>query len=152
MGVLTTKFYSSTINTSKFIPFLRSIITFSGKRQLKPEGVTGGFSHIKGLFRGSYLMSIAAIKSLCHRSSLRLNCLFRSRAMFFSVLIASNSTARFGSIYNTRCILPLPIITPSFSSLHSLEAEKRLPEIRAGFVCLGHKTGSGVPRSLGFST
>ena len=41
-GVLTTKFNSYPINTSQVIPFLRSIITFSGKRLLTPEGVTGG--------------------------------------------------------------------------------------------------------------
>ena len=35
-----------------------------------------------------------------------------------------------------------------FSSL-SLKAEKRLPEVRGGFVYLGKKTGSG---GLGFQT
>ena len=65
------------------------------------------------------------------------------------MLIASDPTAGFGSNYNARCILPLPIIPPSFSSLHSLEAEKRLREVRGGFVYFGHKTGS---RGLGFQT
>ena len=41
---------------------------------------------------------------------------------------------------------------PSFSSLQSLEAEKRLPELSGGFVYLGHKTGSGGLRGLGFQT
>ena len=59
-------------------------------------------------------------------------------------------TAGFGSNYNTRCVFPLPIIPPSFSSLHSLEAEKRPTEFRDGFVYLGRKTVSRGPRSLGF--
>ena len=67
----------------------------------------------------------------------------------FQVLIAAGSTAGFGSNYNTRCILPLPIIPPSFSSLCSLEAEKRLPEVKGGFVYLGHETRSGCLRGLG---
>ena len=66
------------------------------------------------------------------------------------MLIASDQTAGFGSNYNTRCILPLPIIPPSFSSMRSFEAEKRLPEVRGPFVYLGHKTVSGGPRVLGF--
>ena len=53
MGILTTKFHSYPVNTSQVIPFLRSIITFSGKRLLTPEGVTGGFSLTRGLFSGS---------------------------------------------------------------------------------------------------
>ena len=68
------------------------------------------------------------------------------------MLITSDSTAGFGSNYNTRCILPLPMLSQSFSFLRSLEAEKRLPEVRGGFVYLGHKTGSGVLRDLGFRT
>ena len=68
------------------------------------------------------------------------------------MLIASGPTAGFGSNYNTRCILPLPIIFPSFSSLQSLDADKRFPEVRGGFVYLGHKTGSGGLRNLGFQT
>ena len=63
--------------------------------------------------------------------------------MFFQVLIASGPTAGFSSNYDTRFILPLPISTLSLSSLRSLEAEKRLPEFRGGFVYLGHKTGIG---------
>ena len=66
------------------------------------------------------------------------------------MLIASGPTAGLGSNYNTRCILPLPIIPPSFSSLQSLEAEKLLPEVRGEFVYLGHKTESGGLRGLGF--
>ena len=70
---------------------------------------------------------------------------FRSQGVFFQVLIASGSTSRFGSDYKTRCILPLAIIHPSayWSSVCSLEAEKRLPEVRCGFVYFGHKTESG---------
>ena len=60
----------------------------------------------------------------------------------FSGMIGSGKIL-FLSNYNKRCILPLPIIPPSFSSLHSLEAEKRLPEVRRGFVYFGHETGSG---------
>ena len=60
---------------------------------------------------------------------------------FIQVLIASDPTAGFGSNYKSRWILPR-IIPLSFSSLHSLEAEKRFPEVRSGFVHLGHKTGS----------
>ena len=66
------------------------------------------------------------------------------------MLIASGLTAGFGSNNNTRCILPLPIILPSFSSLRSSVAENRLPEVRGGFVYLGHKTGIGGLRGLGF--
>ena len=53
MGVLTTNFHSYPIKNSQIIPFLRSIITFSGKRLLTPEGVAGGFSRTRGLFSGS---------------------------------------------------------------------------------------------------
>ena len=42
IGVLTTKFHPYPVNTSQVIPFLRSIITFSGEKLLTPEGVTGG--------------------------------------------------------------------------------------------------------------
>ena len=56
---------------------------------------------------------------------------------FFQVLIASNPTVGSGLNYKTRFILPLPIIPLSFSSLRSLEAEKRLLEIEGGFVYLG---------------
>ena len=66
---------------------------------------------------------------------------------FVQVVLASCPTAGFSSNYNTRCILPLQIIRPRFSSLRSLEAEKRTPKARDGFVNLGHKTGNGV---LGF--
>ena len=68
------------------------------------------------------------------------------------MLITSGSTAGFGSNYNTRRILPLPKVSQSFSFLRSLEAEKRLPEVGGGFVYLGHKTGSGGLRGLGFQT
>ena len=66
------------------------------------------------------------------------------------MLIASGPTAGFDSNYNTRCILPLSINPPSFSSLRPLDAKKRLPEVRGGFIYLGHKTGSGGLRGLGF--
>ena len=72
--------------------------------------------------------------------------------MFFQVLIASGPTAGFGSNYNTKCILSLLIIPPSFTSLRSLEAEKLLPEVTGGFVYFRHKTGSGGLRGLGFQT
>ena len=55
MGVLTIKFHSYPINTSQVIPFLRSIITFPGKRLLTPEGVAGGVSITRGLFFGNEL-------------------------------------------------------------------------------------------------
>ena len=51
-GVLTTKFHSYPISTSQVIPFLRSIITFPGKRLLTSEGVAGGVSITWGLFSG----------------------------------------------------------------------------------------------------
>ena len=53
MGVLTTKFHPYPVNTSQVIPFLRSIVTFPGKKLLTPEGVTGGVSITRGLFSGS---------------------------------------------------------------------------------------------------
>ena len=109
MGVLPTKFHPDPINTSQVTPFLMSIISFSGKRLLTPKGVTG-FHSLGGFFRGSYLVSIAAIKSLCHRS------LFCG-VFFFQVLITSVPTAGLSSNCNTRCILPLPIIPPNFSFL-----------------------------------
>ena len=68
------------------------------------------------------------------------------------MLIASGPTAGFDSKYNTRFILPLPIIPPSFSSPRSSVAEKRFPEVRGVFVYFGHITGSGVPRNLGCET
>ena len=68
------------------------------------------------------------------------------------MLIDSGPTAEFNSNYDTRCILHLPVIPLSFSSLLSLGAEKRLPEVRVGFVYLGHKTGTGGFRGLGFQT
>ena len=74
------------------------------------------------------------------------------RGCIFQVLVASSPTAGFDSNYNTRCILPLPIIPLSFSSLRSSMAEKRLPEVTGGFVYFGHKTGSGRLRGLGCQT
>ena len=68
------------------------------------------------------------------------------------MLIVSGPTAEFGSIYKTRCVLQLPIVSQGFSFLRSLEAEKRLPEVTGGFVYLGHKAGSGGLRGLGFQT
>ena len=124
MGVLTTMFYPYPVNTSQVIPFLRSIIFFPGEKLLTPEGVDGGVSISRGLFLGTIFLGV-----------------------FFQVLTASGTTAGFGSNYNTRCILPLPIIPPSFSSL---QAEKRLPEVGGGFVYLGHKNGNGGLRGLGF--
>ena len=53
MGVLTTNFHPYPVNTSQVISFLRSIITFPGKKLLTPEGVTGGVSITRGLFSGS---------------------------------------------------------------------------------------------------
>ena len=50
MGLLNINFYPYPIKTSLVIPFLRSIITFSGKRLLTPEGVAGGFSLTGCLF------------------------------------------------------------------------------------------------------
>ena len=76
MGVLTTKFHSYPINISQVIPFLKSIITFSGKRLLTPDGVTGGFSLARGLFLVSVVVSDAAIKSIFPRSLFCVNCLF----------------------------------------------------------------------------
>ena len=67
------------------------------------------------------------------------------------MLIVSGPTAGLGVNYNTRCILPLPIMPPSFSSLLK-GAEKRLSEVRSGFVYLGQKTGSGGLRGLEFQT
>ena len=84
MVILTTKFHSYPINTSQVIPFLRSVITFSGTRLLTPEGVAGGFSLTGGLFSGSYLVSIAAVKLLCHSSLFRVNCLFPVSGGYFS--------------------------------------------------------------------
>ena len=63
--------------------------------------------------------------------------------------MASDPPIGKGSNYNTRCILPLPIIPSNFSSLRSLEAEKRFPEIIGGFVYLGHTFVYLVPIFLG---
>ena len=52
-GGLNYKFHSYPISTSQVISFLRSIITFSGKKLLTLEGVTGGLSLALGLFSGS---------------------------------------------------------------------------------------------------
>ena len=80
MGVLTTKegpnyLHSYPINTSQVIPFLRSFITFSGKRLLTPEGVTGEFSLTRGLFSRSVSYVHCRHKSLCPRSLFCVNCL-----------------------------------------------------------------------------
>ena len=122
MGVLTTKLHSYPINTSQVIPFLRLNTKRSCWRVFTQ----------KVFFRGSYHMSIATIKSLCHRSSFCVNCLFPVERVFSQVLIVSDPTAGFGSNCNKRCILPLPSISLSYSSLWSLEAEKRLPDVRGG--------------------
>ena len=53
VGALTTKFHRYPVNTSQVIPFLRSIITFPGKRLLTPEGVTGGVSIERDFFSWS---------------------------------------------------------------------------------------------------
>ena len=81
MGVLTTNFHPNHINTSMVIPFLRSIIIFSGKRLLTPEA----FHSLGVFFRGSYLMSIAAIKLLCHRSLFWSIAYFPSNRLFINV-------------------------------------------------------------------
>ena len=83
MGVLTTKFHPYPVNTSQVIPFLRSIVTFPGKKLLTPEGVTGGVSITRGLFSGSYLMSIAAKKLVCPGSIFCVNCLFPVQIAYF---------------------------------------------------------------------
>ena len=100
MGVLTTKFHPYPINASQVIPFLRSIITFSGKKLLTPERVAGAFSLTGVFFRGSFCMSIPAIKSLCHCSSFRVNCLPSISLRRFpgsSSLLASISVASYVS-------------------------------------------------------
>ena len=66
--------------------------------------------------------------------------------------VASDPPVGNGSNFNTTCILPLLIIPPSFNSQRSVAAETRFPEVSGGFVCLGHKTGSGGPRGLVFQT
>ena len=66
------------------------------------------------------------------------------------MLITSGSTAGFGSIYNTICILPLPMLSQSFSFLRSMGSEEGLPEVGVGSICIGHKTGSRGPRGLVF--
>ena len=66
------------------------------------------------------------------------------------MLITSGSTARFGSNYNTRFILPLPMLSQSFSFLRSVGSEKQLPEVGVGSICIGHKTRSRGPRGLVF--
>ena len=55
MEVLTTKSHSYHIKNSQVIPFLRFIITFSGKKLLKPEGVAGEFSLTKVFFGVCFL-------------------------------------------------------------------------------------------------
>ena len=157
MGVLINKedpnfLHSYPINTSQVIPFLRSIITFSGKRLLTPEGVTGEFSLPRGLFLGS-----VSYVHCRHKINMPWIIILRKlptsglRGSVFPTLIASGPTAGFGLNYNTRCILPVcPGHPPSFSSLRSSMAEKRLPEVTGGFVYSGHKTGSGGLRGLGF--
>ena len=66
------------------------------------------------------------------------------------MLITSGSTAGFDSIYNTTCTSLLPMLSQSFSFLRSVGSEKRLPEVGVGSICIGHKTGSGGLRGLGF--
>ena len=75
MGALTTKFHPYLVNTSQVIPFLRSIITFPGKKVLTPEGITGGVSIVRGLFSGSVSYVLHRKKSICSCSLFRVNCL-----------------------------------------------------------------------------
>ena len=66
------------------------------------------------------------------------------RGCFSKVPITSGSSAGFGSIYYTKSIVPLPMLSQSFSLLRSLEVEKRVTELRGWFVSLEHKTKVGV--------
>ena len=66
--------------------------------------------------------------------------------------ITSGSAAGFGSNYNTRCTLLLPMLSQSFNFLRSVGSENRLPEVGVGSICIGHSTGSRGPRGLGFQT
>ena len=63
------------------------------------------------------------------------------------MLISSGSTAGFSSNDNTRCILPLAMLSQSFSFLCSSGSVKRLSEVGVGSICIGPKTGSRGPRS-----
>ena len=65
------------------------------------------------------------------------------------MLKTSGSAAGFGSNYNTRCTM-LPMLSQSFSFLRSVGYEKRLTEVGMRSICIGHKTGSGGLRGLGF--
>ena len=74
------------------------------KPSILPRGFTSGSATTRFL-RGIFP------KSSCLGSGSWL------KGVFFQVLIASDPTAGFSSNHNTRCILPLPSIPLSFSSL-----------------------------------
>ena len=77
-----------------------SFITFHRKRPLTPEEVIEGFLFAKIFFWGLYLVSFAAIKSICSRSLFFEIGYFRSKGLFFTVLLASDPIEN-GSNYNT---------------------------------------------------
>ena len=58
------------------------------------------------------------------------------------MLITSDLTAGLGSNYNTRCILPLTMLSLSF--LRSVGLEKRLPEVGWGIFAECMKPEVGV--------
>ena len=102
----------------------------------------GGFHSQEGFFPGS-VSSVCC----CYKVNMPWLIILRSKGMFFQVLLARNPTVRNRSKFNRKNILPLAIISPSFGSLRSLGAEKRIRKVWGGFVCLGHKTGSWYRRS-----
>ena len=161
MGVLTTKegpnyqgipnyLHSYHFNTSQVIPFLRSIITFSVKRLLTPEGVTEEFSLTRGLFSGSvtyvycrHKIKMASLIILRKLPTFGLRGLFPSANSF-------RSNRRIWFKLQFKILLATTYHPPSFSSLCSSVVEKRFPEVTGAFVYLGHKTGSGGLGGLGF--
>ena len=125
MWVLITKPDSYPIYTSQLIPFPRSIIIFSGKRLLTPEGVARGFSLARVFFEVCISYRLPQKNHYATVNFFAWVDYFRFQGCFSNLLIILGPTAEFGSICNTRYILPLLIIPPDFSYRCWLEAEKR---------------------------
>ena len=71
-------------------------------------------------------MSFAVVKSNCPCS------FFLRKFPISPVPITSGSTAGYGSNYNKKCDLTLPMISQIYGSLRSVGPEKRLPEVGGG--------------------
>ena len=148
--MLHTKFHPYLVYSSQLIPFLRTIITFPGKRLLISKGAAGWVLLKRFFFRCWCLVSIAAINQKGPSHYFASIAFFWSKGWFFWVRVTSGPTVRFGSKFKTWCNLSLPMIYQSFGPLCSVVAAKWLPEVALGLFTQGTTPEVGVQRSLGF--